>query len=117
MKYISYKEGVETTLNWDYKKLLCVAFVEQDCDACNSFFDLVCPEIDQMDIEVKCIDLRKNVIPFPPVSTPTTYWYLKNDIPPMQKKGIPPNKVILLDQVKKMKHVFENKLDVEEAFM
>ena len=43
MKYISYKEGVETTLNWDYKKLLCVAFVEQDCDACNSFFDLVCP--------------------------------------------------------------------------
>ena len=35
----------------------------------------------------------------------------------MQKKGIPPNKVILLDQVKKMKQVFENKLDVEEAFM
>ena len=35
----------------------------------------------------------------------------------MQKKGIPPNKMILIDQVKKMKQVFMGELDVEEAFM
>ena len=117
MNYISYDEGVDMTLNWDYEKLLCVAFVEEGCDACDSFFDLVCPELENMDIEVRCIDLRKNTIPFPPVSTPTTYWYLKKDTPPMQKKGIPPNKMILFDQVKKMKQVFDGDLDVEEAFM
>ena len=117
MNYITYDEGVKLTLNWNYKKLLCVAFVEDDCDACDSFFELVCPELEEMDIEVRCIDLRKNTIPFPPVATPTTYWYLKKDSPPMQKKGIPPNKMILIDQVKKMKQVFRGELDVEEAFM
>ena len=117
MNYITYDEGVDMTLNWDYEKLLCVAFVEEGCDAGDSFFNLVCPELENMDFEVRCIDLRKNTIPFPPVSTPTTYWYLKKDTPPMQKKGIPPNKIILFDQVKKMKQVFDGDLDVEEAFM
>ena len=117
MNYISYDEGVDMTLNWDYEKLLCVAFVEDNCDACDSFFTLICPELEHMNIEVKCIDLRKNIVPFPPVVTPTTFWYLKKDTPPMQKKGIPPHKSILLDQVKKMKQVFEGEMDVEEAFM
>ena len=40
MNYITYDEGVDMTLNWDYEKLLCVAFVEEGCDACDSFFDL-----------------------------------------------------------------------------
>ena len=35
----------------------------------------------------------------------------------MQKKGIPPNKSILIDQVKKMKQVYAGDLSVEEAFM
>ena len=68
MNYITYDEGVKLTLNWNYKKLLCVAFVEDDCDACDSFFELVCPELEEMDIEVRCINLRKNIIPFPPVA-------------------------------------------------
>ena len=65
MNYITYDEGVDMTLNWDYEKLLCVAFVEEGCDACDSFFNLVCPELENMDIEVRCLDLRKNTIPFP----------------------------------------------------
>ena len=50
MNYITYDEGVNLTLNWNYEKLLCVAFVEDDCDACDSFFELICPELEEMDI-------------------------------------------------------------------
>ena len=69
MNYITYDEGVKLTLNWNYKKLLCVAFVEDDCDACDSFFELVCPELEEMGIEVRCIDS----VSYTHLTLPTTH--------------------------------------------
>jgi hypothetical protein len=116
-EFISYQEGVNLTLNWDYTKLLCVAFIENNCDACDSFKTLMVPELEQMGVDVKIIDMDKNIIPFPPNNTPTTFWYIKENLPPMQKKGIPPNKFTMIDQVEKMIKVNRGELNVEEAFM
>jgi len=115
--FITYDEGVQLTLSWNYEKLLCVAFLDEECDACDSFKNLMLPELKNMGVDVYLIDMNKNVVPFPPNNTPTTFWYIKKDLPPMQKKGIPPNKDIMMEQVKKMLKVNRGELNVEEAFM
>jgi hypothetical protein len=49
------------------------------------------------------------------MNTPSTFWYIKKDVPPMMKKGIPP-KHILEEQLEKMIKVNKGELTIQEAF-
>jgi hypothetical protein len=96
--------------------LTCFLFYETYCQNCNDFTDLVVPWLESEGIEVYAINLAENFVAFPPAVTPTTYWYVLKDRPPMVKKGLPPHIDMLKEEVKRMIAVNKGEMSVEKAF-
>jgi hypothetical protein len=117
MKYISYKEAEKLSLEWNNKKpIQLIVFSDSQCENCQFFNETIVLEIDKNNIEVFNVDLRTNVVPFPPSTTPTLYWYFTEDMPPLCKKGSPPSKEILQDFLNKLQKVYSGESTVEKEF-
>jgi hypothetical protein len=117
MKIISYIEAEQKVAEFIENDInvCCFLFYEDNCIVCNDFMNIAIPTIEEYGINVFAINLRTNFVPFPPMNTPSTFWYIKKDVPPMMKKGIPP-KHILEEQLEKMIKVNKGELTIQEAF-
>lgn len=115
--YIEAEQEVVKLVSQDKFDVTCFLFYEDYCDRCLTFIEIIAPWLEGQGIEVFAINLRDNFVPFPPGLTPTTYWYILKDRPPMVKKGLPPHIDILKEEVNKMIAVNRGDLTVEQAFL
>lgn len=114
---INYQTASELSLSWNKDKpLMVISFIDGECLTCKDFDELVIPEICSHGIEHYSVDVRQNSIPFPPMSLPTSYWFFDDTRPPMVKKGVPPNKNMLLDLIVKAKKVYQGESTSEKEF-
>jgi hypothetical protein len=119
MKHLTIIEAEQTViklLEQETIELTCFLFFETHCLKCNDFIELIVPWLESQNIEVYGINLAENFMPFPPGVTPTTYWYVLKDRPPMVKKGLPPAMDMLKLEVEKMLAVNKGEMTVEQAF-
>lgn len=117
MNYISYEEACNISLEWDNTKpLTVISFVDGECESCTDLEELVLPVLKECGITHYEVDLRKNKVPFPPNSTPTLYWFFAKDFPPLIRKGVPPNKSLLVEFLNKAIEVYNGTKTVEENF-
>jgi len=96
MLKISYTEAeqvISEFMNNDHT-VQCFLFYEEDCDACLEFLLVASETINKLGVPVYGIDMRKHFVPFPPMNTPSTYWYFKKENPPIMKKGVPPVEIL-----------------------
>lgn len=119
MKTITYQEAEQMVLDWMSSKTstpFVVAFTDSTCENCQDFEDLAVGEIENNGIEIFSVDIKSNILAFPPTYTPTTYWYFTKDAPPLMKKGIPPSKELLLDLIHKVLRVNSGESTVYDEF-
>lgn len=119
MKTVTIIEAEKTVFNLveqDSMAVTCFLFYETHCPKCNDFIDLIVPWLESQNIEVYAVNLAENFVPFPPGVTPTTYWYVLKDRPPMVKKGLPPHIDMLKEEVRRMIAVNKGEMTVEQAF-
>jgi hypothetical protein len=113
---IEAEQKVIDLRNQDGVNLTCFLFYEKHCPKCNEFLEQVAPWLESQGIETFGVDIGENFIPFPPAVTPTTYWFILKDYPPMIKRGLPPSLDMLQEEVRKMISVNKGVMGVEQAF-
>jgi len=114
---IDYQTASELSLLWDKNKpLLVITFIDSECTTCSEYQELVIPTIMENNIEHYSVDVRNNKIPFPPMLLPTSYWFFDENRPPMVKKGIPPNKSMLIELINKAKKVYYGESTSDQEF-
>jgi hypothetical protein len=121
MKKLSYIQAEQTVLEWnknDDKSPFVVAFVDSQCVNCANFEDFAVDTIENHDIQVITVDLRENKdsVAFPPMQTPTIFWYFTKDAPPLVKRGVPPSEDVLIDLIKKVLKVNRGESTIEDEF-
>lgn len=92
----------------------CFLFFEEECDVCLQFLLSTVETIEKKGIPVYGINVRKHFMPFPPMNTPTTYWYFKKELPPIMKKGVPPMDVLESFMTKLIK-INKGEMEVDET--
>jgi hypothetical protein len=113
---IEAEQKVIDLLKTDKFDLTCFLFYEDHCPRCNEFIEQALPWLEEQQVSVYAINTTQNFIPFPPAVTPTTYWYILKDVPPMVKKGMPPSLDMLKVEVDKMISVNKGESTIEETF-
>jgi hypothetical protein len=119
MNTITYATAEKMVLEWQSlndDKPFVVAFIDGTCENCADFEEFAVKEIEASSIPVYAVDVRANVIAFPPAYTPTTYWYFTKEAPPMIKKGAPPTRDLLLDLILKVLKVNRRESTIEKEF-
>jgi hypothetical protein len=92
----------------------CFLFYEEECDMCLQFLLTASETIEKLGVPVYGIDVRKHFIPFPPMNTPSTYWYFKKELPPIMKRGVPPTDV-LETFITKLIKINKGEMEVDET--
>lgn len=93
ISYVEAEQVLSEFINND-DTVHCFLFYEEECDVCLEFLMMSVEIIEKLGIPIYAIDVRKHFIPFPPMNTPSTYWYFKRDNPPIMKRGVPPPDVL-----------------------
>ena len=92
----------------------CFLFYVEECDMCLQFLLTASETIKNLGVPVYGIDIRKHFMPFPPMNTPSTYWYFKKDSPPIMKRGVPP--VDILEAfITKLIKINKGEMEVDET--
>jgi hypothetical protein len=96
MKFVSYEEALNFAKS-ESGKIKVVGFILKDCPTCDDFVkDVFDVEIGNRseDFEAVYVDLYENFMEFPPVSVPTTYFFIPNtneEMPLFRVGGTTPN--------------------------
>lgn len=119
MKKMTYKQAEEFVLNWydsNNTDPFVVVFVDSNCPNCKHFEENLQSVIENHGVDVIYVSMSQHKIAFPPLYTPTTYWYFNKDTPPMVKKGAPPDLDVLSKFLNQILKVNRGESTVDEEF-